>query len=523
MKKIYAFIAFFIFLGLTGSVFAAKPVVNLHSASNITSNSATLSLSYTSDSPVSVIMFEYSTDPSFGSSVNNISGLNKSVNITGLTSNTIYYYRATVSNNDGPVTEPYSASYNFKTLNNGSTNSTYSETLGTESVTTSSMTLTGRVNTYGASGIAYYKLYSSNCSSLVTTTSSVSLNAQTGTQYVKTNVSGLTSNTTYCSELIATVNGVNYSGGKVTVQTSNSGTSGNSCVISSFTSDSTSLYQGNSTTLRWSTNNCTSASLTNIGTVSVNDSRSTGALYSTTSYTLTAYGNGSDTQTISIGVLPNNNNNNGNTNPQCYYDRTCYWNGTNWVYYNNNNNNNYNNQPSCYYSSQCYWNGYSWVYYNNNNYQNNNVNTYSGTYPSCYYDATCYWTGSTWMYNNGGNVNGNYAPYTYNPHTPYTGGPNYITKTVSGGVKTVYVDQPFTNYVPNNNVTYVGNNYGYDTNIMSRYNADYPNTTVRNGSLLTGSAGSAGQVTLIGLLIAIIIIMIIIYVVKSNSNNNSSH
>ena len=85
MKKIYAIIAVFALLGFAGSVFAAKPRVNLHAASNITSTSATLSLNYTSDSTVSVVMFEYSQDPSFGSGVSNVSGLNKSINITGLT------------------------------------------------------------------------------------------------------------------------------------------------------------------------------------------------------------------------------------------------------------------------------------------------------------------------------------------------------------------------------------------------------------------------------------------------------
>ena len=71
------------FLGMAGNAFAAAPVVTLQAASNITQNSATLSAVITSSSPINNI-FEYGTDPSFGSNTQSVYTSNKSINITGL-------------------------------------------------------------------------------------------------------------------------------------------------------------------------------------------------------------------------------------------------------------------------------------------------------------------------------------------------------------------------------------------------------------------------------------------------------
>lgn len=513
MKKIYTFIAFLMFLAFAGTTFAAKPVVNLHSASNITTNSANLSLSYNTDTTISAVIFEYSTDPSFGSNTQMLYGsttnaTNTSVSLSNLSTNKRYYYRASVTNNDGSTLAPASGSFYFDTLNSTNTQ-IYSETLGGESINSSSMTLTGRVNTYNTSGTAYFKLYNSSCSSLISTTNSTSLNSTSGSQYLKHNVSGLSNNTSYCSELFATINGVTYSGGKVIVKTSNTISTPSTCNITNFTPDSTSIYSGSSTTLRWSTTNCTSLNLTTVGTVSNNSSVSTGALYSTTSYTLSAYGaNNNDTRTITIGVLPTNTNCTTNcggvstTYPSCYYSSTCYWNGSYWVSNITNNNNPYNN------------------YYPYSNYTTN-VNTYTGSsYPSCYYNASCYWTGSTWAYNNTTNtITDN---YTYKPHSSYTGGPTYVYNKLPPTVNTVYVDQEvptqIINQPTNGKVSYYNNRYNSD--IMQRLNnTNYDNVNYRNNNvLLTGSAGSAIGFNLIGLLIVLIIILIIVYVVKTREN-----
>ncbi len=491
MKKLTTIFIALAFFAITNVALAAKPVVNLHSASNITQNSATLSLSYTSDSAVSAVMFNYSPDASFGSNNQMVNGTAKSITISGLSPNKRYYYRASVTNNDGSTLDPTSGSYYFDTLAS-STTTPYTETLGEESVTSSSLTLSGRVNTYGANGTAYYKFYASNCSSLISTTSSTTLSSTTGSQYVRSNVSGLSSNTAYCSELISTVSGVSYSGGKVTVRTSSGGASPSTCTINSFSADAGSLYSGNGTTLRWTTSNCTSANLSSFGNVSLNDSRSTGNLYSGTTYTLTASGSNTVAQTISIGVLPNNGG--GTTNPSCSYNNTCYWNGTSWVYYSNPTPN-----PT-------------------------------PTYPSCYYSAACYWNGTSWVYVTG-NTGPNLDNYTYNPHSPYTGGPNYVYKTAAPVVNTVYVDQQVPgqpiNQVVSQPVTtsYVGYNTAYTGDIMSRWgNAYYDNNTiVRDNRLLTGAAGFGTGVNLIGLLIALIIIALIVYAVRSSQNKTNVH
>jgi hypothetical protein len=493
MKKLTTILITLAFFAFGNIALAAKPYVNLHPATNITANSATLSLSYTSDSNVSAVMFNYSTDASFGSNSQIITTNDKTVNISGLISAKRYYYRATVNNNDGSTIDPISGYYYFDTLGGSSTQTPYSETLGEESVTTASMTLTGRVNTYGAVGTAYYKLYNSNCTSLITTTGSSSLTATTGSQYVRNNVSGLNSNTSYCSELIATVNGVSYSGGKVIVKTYPGSTipPTSTCVINSFYSDASSVYTGESTTLRWSTTNCASAKIGNsfYDNANPNGSLSTGALYSTTSYILTAYGNNTVTKTISVGVLPKEINPTPNPNPT---------------------------YPSCYYNSSCYWNGTTWVYYSVNPIPNPapNPNT---NYPSCYYNSTCYYNGTTWVYRNNTVLDN----YSYNPHTPYTGGPNYVYKTLPGEVKTVYVDQQVQgepiNQVVTQPVDYNYYNNGYNSDIMNRYpNAYYDNNDLNNRVLLTGSAGNTGRITFIGLLIALIIIGIIVYFVRAN-------
>jgi len=513
MKKLTTILIALAFFAFGNIALAAKPYVNLHPATNITASSATLSLSYTSDSAISAIMFNYSTDASFGSNSQIVSTTSQSISITGLTSAKRYYYRATVTNNDGSTVDPVSGYYYFDTLGGSSTQTPYSETLGEESVTTASMTLTGRVNTYGAVGTAYYKLYNSNCTSLITTTGSTSLTATTGSQYVRNSVSGLSAGVSYCAELIANINGVNYPGGKVIVKTYPGSTipPTSTCVINSFYSDASSVYTGESTTLRWSTTGCVSAMITPGGTVSVDGSK---VIYptSTTSYTLDAWGSGTyfdyDKQkTISVGVLPKENN---NTKPDCYYNSTCYWNGSSWVTYPVNPT---PTNPSCYYNSTCYWNGTTWVYYSVNPTPNPNPNP---TYPSCYYNSTCYYNGTNWVYKNNTVLDN----YSYNPHTPYTGGPNYVYKTLPGEVKTVYIDQQVQgepiNQVVTQPIDYTYYNNGYNSDIMNRYpNANYENNNLNNRVLLTGAAGNTGRITLLGLLIALIIIGIIVYFVKA--------
>ncbi len=507
MKKIYAILASFIFLSIAGSAFAASPAIQLTGYTPISNTQAKVEAFYSLGDAQSLDLYFYWDNICgvFG----NQSSVYKVTASSGYISHTInvptsgtYCYKvsgmAHYSNGTSDFIDAGSpSSKEFKTLNSSSTNTTSPavQNTGATSVTSSSVLLNAYYTSGNASPAYIYFMYGPQNVGAIYKSSEITQSALNGD--VATTVTGLSAGTTYVYRAYVrtsygTANATN-TGTFTTLGTNNT----NTCVINSFYSDSSSISYGSSTTLRWNTSNCSSASISNFGSVSTTDSRSTGNLYSNTTYTLNVYGNGSDSRTITVSVGNNNNNNNYNY-PSCYYNNTCYWNGSSWIYYNNNNNNSYNNQPSCYYSNQCYWNGYSWIYYNNNN---NNSNTYTGNYPSCYYSAQCYWSGTTWIWNNGGNVSGNYDAYSYNPHTPYTGGPNYIYRTVTTPAQVVYTNPVY--------------NYGY-TDIMSRYSPDYRYTDVINRTNLVGAAGTRGEITLIGLLIALIIIAVIVYLVKSS-------
>ena len=77
----------------------------------------------------------------------------------------------------------------------------------------------------------------------------------------------------------------------------------NNCAISYFSASPTSINYGGLSTLSWSTSNCTSVSITNIGSVNMYGSQYVYPTYTTT-YTLTAYGTngGAPSQAVTINV-----------------------------------------------------------------------------------------------------------------------------------------------------------------------------------------------------------------------------
>lgn len=517
------------FLATAGTAFAASPAIQLTGSTPISNTQVKLEAFYSLGDAQSLDLYFYwdnicgvFANQSQAYTVNSASGY-ISYTVTVPQSGT-YCYKVSGMKHMADGTSDFidsgsPSSKVFTTTNtNNNTSAPAVQNTGATSVTNTSALLNAYYTSGNSSTSNIYFMYGTSNQGAINKSSEIAQSSTSGD--VATTISGLSANTTYVYRAYIRTSYGTVSAVSDGTFTTTGGTVGSGCYILNFSADSSSIYAGGSTTLRWDTVTCSSVSITNIGSVNVDGSTGTGALYSTTTYTLTASNSSSsDTKTISIGVLPNNNNN--NSNP-CNPTSLCYWNGSSWVYYSNNNNNQ-NNYPSCYYTYTCYWNGSTWVTTNNNNnnyYPNNNGNTYSGTYPSCYYDATCYWSGSTWVYNAGGNVNGNYSPYTYNPNPAYTGGPNYVYKTVGGKVNTVYVDQEVTQYQnPGNVVSY---NNGYYGDIMSRYNPDY-RSNANDRLLLTGSAATAGQITLIGLLIALIIIAIIVYMVRSSQTKEKIH
>ena len=103
---------------------------------------------------------------------------------------------------------------------------------------------------------------------------------------------------THSYQLIGIGNGSPQSSVSVTVAQQQ-----NTCVINSFSPYQTSVAYGGTTTLTWTTSNCTSASI-NGTTVATNGSWTTPVIYGSTPFTLSAYGtNGSPSQTIYVSAL----------------------------------------------------------------------------------------------------------------------------------------------------------------------------------------------------------------------------
>jgi hypothetical protein len=79
------------------------------------------------------------------------------------------------------------------------------------------------------------------------------------------------------------------------------------CNIDFFNATDT-VDEGDDASLSWGTTGCTNASITSVGSVPVDGSENDGPLYNTTTYTLTAYGNGgSDSATQTVYVDEDNN------------------------------------------------------------------------------------------------------------------------------------------------------------------------------------------------------------------------
>lgn len=103
--------------GITGSV----PVVSTNSASNVTTNGAMLNGYVNNNGSAVNVWFEYGPTASFSNSTSPISysaiSSNYSTPISGLLSNTTYYFRAVAQNTQGTV---YGSTYSFITTSSGS-------------------------------------------------------------------------------------------------------------------------------------------------------------------------------------------------------------------------------------------------------------------------------------------------------------------------------------------------------------------------------------------------------------------
>ena len=82
------------------------------------------------------------------------------------------------------------------------------------------------------------------------------------------------------------------------------------CLITSFYANPTQVAYGNSSTLAWNTTGCTSVSVSGAGVSSsqLSGTASTGAIYGTTVYTITASGSNTATQSVTVSSSTNNQN-----------------------------------------------------------------------------------------------------------------------------------------------------------------------------------------------------------------------
>ncbi len=279
----------------------ALPSVITSSSSNITTSSATLNGVYNAGGLSSAdVKFDYGTSSSSltqttGFVTKNASSGTFSENISGLSANTTYYFRATVKTSTGTVNASQILSFTTNpntVVNNCIINYFYASP--------------STVN-YGANTTLYYS--TSNCNSLsvdngVGTVSSGAASANTNTLYNNTNFTL----TAYGS------NGAVQSSAYVTVNSNNGGGS-NYCTINSFYASPSTVNYGSSTTIYWSTSNCYNVYISSYGSASTSGSFNTSAIYGSTSYTISASGTyGSPSQTLTI----NSYNNGSGCTYNCY-------------------------------------------------------------------------------------------------------------------------------------------------------------------------------------------------------------
>jgi len=171
------------------------------SATSLTANSATLNGTINPNGAVTIYYFEYGTSSSYGSETtktNTGSGTDSipvTAILTGLNSNTTYYYRIVATNNAG-------------TIKGGQKSFTTSSvapkvvTTGATSVTSTSATLNGTIAPNGKSTTYYFEYGVDTSYGATTLTSS----AGSGTSHVSVSapISGLISDTTYHYRLVAT-------------------------------------------------------------------------------------------------------------------------------------------------------------------------------------------------------------------------------------------------------------------------------------------------------------------------------
>lgn len=288
------------------AVFATNPTITTLPANPITSASATLNASWNGNgATTTTVWFKYGTNPLMTSTTAPAAYTTASGTHTATISvvpGTTYYFQA-VGAGDG-FGSGATLQFTVPALEAPTV-----ITLPAISITSTSATLKGSFTSNGSTTTTWFK-YANNASLFGATTTVAT--SQSGTSGTFTQaISGLTPNTTYYFKAYAqNQGGTTAATTTLSFTTTNGNTSGNTCVIDSFTATASTISSGDSTMLSWNTTNCTNVTLLG-NTVAVDGSQSTGALYTTTTYTLNAsnaYGNTSSSFTITVNGSSNGNN-----------------------------------------------------------------------------------------------------------------------------------------------------------------------------------------------------------------------
>ena len=203
----------------------SSPIVNTNSAYSIYQNSAYLSGNVDPNNSSTDFWFEYGTNNSLGTTVNfqsvgsGDSSINESYYLSGLQSNTTYYYRAVARNQYGTI---YGNILTFYTQT-GSSNQTM-PTVSTNSATsinTSSAVLNGSVDPNGSQTDAWFEYGTTQ--SMGYTTGYRSVGSSDYSADFSTSISGLLVDTTYYYRAVARNSYGTVYGGILSFNTSGSG------------------------------------------------------------------------------------------------------------------------------------------------------------------------------------------------------------------------------------------------------------------------------------------------------------
>jgi phosphodiesterase/alkaline phosphatase D-like protein len=177
---------------------ALAPTVSTTAASSVAMSGATLNGSVNPNGASTTAWFEWGTSSTlstFTSTTSQSVGsgtspVGVSQALTGLATNTTYYYRAAAQNAGGmqkDVILSFTTSANLPTVSTGAATS----------VTLSSATMNGTVNPNGAAATGWFEWGTSSTLSSFTSTTAQSLGSGTSDVAMSANLTGLSSNTTY--------------------------------------------------------------------------------------------------------------------------------------------------------------------------------------------------------------------------------------------------------------------------------------------------------------------------------------